>query len=48
MPKRAPVSVRFWAKVERGSDAECWLWRGSRRKDGYGRFGQCPLLELGA
>src|SRR5690606_41587027 len=29
--------ARFWSKVERGSDAECWLWRGTL-VEGYGQF----------
>lgn len=30
---------RFWAKVERRSEAECWIWTASRSVRGYGRFG---------
>jgi len=30
--------VRFWAKVERSADAECWLWKAGCDKDGYGKF----------
>ena len=31
--------ARFWAKVRRGADNECWVWTASRnRKEGYGRF----------
>lgn len=29
---------RFWAKVERGSDGECWLWTGALQTAGYGSF----------
>lgn len=30
---------RFWAKVEWTDDLfSCWLWRGSRTRDGYGNF----------
>jgi hypothetical protein len=29
---------RFWAKVQRGADHECWPWVGHRNKLGYGRF----------
>jgi endogenous inhibitor of DNA gyrase (YacG/DUF329 family) len=28
--------VRFWAKVDKSD--ECWIWTGSRDKDGYGRI----------
>lgn len=31
------VVARFWAKVARGSDGECWPWTGTRSK-GYGIF----------
>jgi hypothetical protein len=35
----AAAQVRFWAKVERGSADECWLWTASKRKNtGYGQF----------
>ena len=27
---------RFWAKVQRGADVECWLWSGSHTSAGYG------------
>jgi len=30
---------RFWAKVEKGTGASCWLWIGSVNRDGYGTFG---------
>jgi hypothetical protein len=33
-----PVSLRFWAKVQRGSDIECWLWTGAVGSHGYGNF----------
>jgi hypothetical protein len=29
--------VRFWTKVDRRSDDECWLWRLKLTKHGYGR-----------
>jgi hypothetical protein len=31
---------RFWSKVRRGSDSECWLWLASFRRndEGYGAF----------
>jgi hypothetical protein len=34
---RAPLSVRFWAKVEKTDG--CWLWRGARHHTGYGVIG---------
>lgn len=27
---------RFWRKVQKGAEAECWEWDGRRDKDGYG------------
>lgn len=34
------IERRFWSKVAKAGDDECWLWRaGVRRKDeGYGQF----------
>lgn len=29
---------RFWAKVQIGTDDECWPWVASRCREGYGRF----------
>ena len=29
---------RFWAKVDRGSDDECWPFTAALTHDGYGRF----------
>lgn len=31
-------SQRFWAKVERRSADECWLWAGAVGPGGYGRY----------
>lgn len=31
-----PLPTRFWAKVERKSDAECWPFLGARNQAGYG------------
>lgn len=30
---------RFWAKVEVRAEGECWPWKASRTKTGYGKFG---------
>ncbi len=30
--------ARFWQKVDRRDDTECWLWTGGMYHDGYGRF----------
>ena len=29
---------RFWQKVERRGEFECWLWRAAQHEEGYGRF----------
>lgn len=31
-----PLGERFWPKVDRRGDDECWEWRGSRGVSGYG------------
>lgn len=36
---RAPLDVRFWAKVQQGEVDECWPWTGSITPDGYGSVG---------
>ena len=32
------LNERFWSKVKKGSDNECWLWQGALTKNGYGNF----------
>jgi HNH endonuclease len=29
---------RFWDKVARGADDECWEWQAYRKREGYGQF----------
>jgi hypothetical protein len=36
--KRKPAEERFWSKVEKSSPSECWEWKASRYKHGYGIF----------
>lgn len=31
-----PAADRFWAKVIRTEDAQCWGWTGATKSDGYG------------
>ncbi len=39
LPEVAEVDARrFWAKVQRGKVAECWLWQGATGSAGYGQF----------
>jgi len=37
--KTKPIVERFWAFVEKGSDAECWNWKGAKKDSGYGVIG---------
>jgi hypothetical protein len=32
------LEQRFWSKVERGRQNECWPWKKGRHPDGYGSF----------
>jgi hypothetical protein len=32
------VEARFWAKVDRRGDDECWLWTGTLMPNGYARL----------
>jgi len=29
----------FWNKVKKGTENECWKWKGFKNKQGYGRMG---------
>ena len=31
-------ALRFWSKVDRRGDHECWLWRSQAQPNGYGMF----------
>lgn len=32
------IQERFWSKVSKISDDNCWLWLGDKISNGYGRF----------
>lgn len=32
------IADRFWSYVDRASPTECWIWKRSRTKAGYGQF----------
>lgn len=32
------IDERFWEKVDRRSDEECWNWTGLLNRSGYGEF----------
>lgn len=42
IPEGLPVVssdlARYWAKVDRRGDDECWLWTASTFRNGYGQF----------
>lgn len=36
------IKIRFWQKVDKRGDDECWLWLASKRNKGYGAFAFTP------
>lgn len=34
---KVPIEDRFWSKVRKGSNDECWLWGGACERSGYGK-----------
>ncbi len=38
MPLYGDVVARFWSKVDRRGDDECWPWTGTLEEPGYGQF----------
>lgn len=36
--KKINVIEKFWSKVEKTTDDQCWQWLGSLDKDGYGQI----------
>jgi hypothetical protein len=38
------IEARFWPKVEK--TAGCWIWRGSRDRNGYGRISERNKPQL--
>lgn len=44
--KRRTLEERFWERVDRLSDNECWVWTGARNRAGYGRL-PAPRPETG-
>lgn len=41
------VAERFWSKVEKGDDGECWNWKAyCNPRGGYGRFRLDGRLEV--
>ena len=40
------ISRRFWEKVDKGDNTECWTWLGALDRRGYGRAynGECVVF----
>lgn len=38
MAKGESTEVRFWQKVQKAGDNDCWMWRGTVDRNGYGRL----------
>ena len=36
--KRRPMVERFWEKVDKRGENDCWLWMATKDKKGYGRI----------
>ena len=45
--KHGPVEERFWHFVDKKSSGECWNWKGSLDKDGYGSL-RTPTTQVRA
>jgi hypothetical protein len=41
-PPRPSKAERFWAKVDKGDEHDCWEWTAFRDPDGYGRLDSGP------
>lgn len=37
--KEKPLSQRLWSKIDVKSEDECWPWKGTLNKQGYGAIG---------
>lgn len=47
MPKKMILEERFWEKVDKKSDDECWNWKASTNGHGYGQIcdGFCGVVS---
>jgi hypothetical protein len=48
LPESRPVLDRFWEKVDRRGDDECWNWTAGRNRWGYGKFSPRTPGHMGA
>lgn len=39
----ARIAQRFWSKVAKAGEDDCWLWTGARSEKGYGKLGRPNL-----
>lgn len=46
--KKIPAVSRFWSKIDRRSESECWLWTAGKKEDGYGAFSNDERRQVGA
>ena len=37
--KTRPIEERFWPKVDKRGEDECWEWKATKTRGGYGSFG---------
>jgi hypothetical protein len=37
-----PLEPRFWSKVAKTTETDCWFWKASIDVNGYGQFGLAP------
>jgi hypothetical protein len=44
--KYRPIEERFWEKVDKKSDEECWEWKAHRTDEGYGTLKIGVVSEL--
>ena len=38
MAKNQPLMERFWSKVDKCGEDDCWEWQGKKNGKGHGEF----------
>jgi len=38
--KSIPIDQRFWERVDKQGESQCWNWKGCKYPSGYGRLGK--------